>query len=243
MHVRLFALAALVLTLAACGATPLKAPLSPQSLAGTFEAEATKTLLAGFKHIHMAAYARIDANANGEIDEYEAGSSIDLKDFTRADRNRNGRLSKREFMDYATGGSVFGFLRQDRVAFMKQTRDVLWRAFQRLDGDRDRQLKPAELNEKALQKVGIHLRIDGLRLRVALNELDDATFEASDKTGGGTLSQAEFEDYCITSFVKAINPNYQMGPIPAPAPAEPVPADPVPGEEPAGGEDPDETER
>jgi hypothetical protein len=133
-------------------------------------------------------------------------------------------------------------MRQDRVTFMKATREVLWRGFQRLDGNRDKQLKPAELSDKALARVGINLRVDGLRLRVVLTDLDDAIFEGSDKTKDGTLNQAEFEDYCMNAFVKGINPNYQVGPAPAPNPAPPAepaePADPGTGEEPGGdGED------
>jgi hypothetical protein len=89
-----------------------------------------------------------------------------------------------------------------------------------------------ELSDKALAKVGIHLRVDGLRLRALLNELDDNLFETADKTGDGQLSQAEFEDYCINAFIKGINPNYTYGTTPPP-PAEPAdPADPgTPGDD------------
>jgi Ca2+-binding EF-hand superfamily protein len=241
MNARLIALVASAAVLTGCGMSPSR-PLFPQGVASAgAQALATKTLLDGFKHIHRAAFTKLDVNSDGRLDEYEAGSAMDLKDFGRADKNRDGKLTKTEFMNFATGGSVFGFLRQDRVSFMKATRDVLWRGFQRLDANKDRQLKAAELSDKALAKVGINLRIDGLRIRVALTDLDDAIFESSDKTGDGALTQAEFEDYCMHAFVKGINPSYQFGPAPAPNPAPPAepaqPAEPG-GEEPSGdGED------
>lgn len=234
MRTRATVLLVLAAMVGACGAQPNRVAL-PAAQGGSFQAAATKTLQDGFKHIHLAGFSRLDVNTDNHIDEYEAGSFMELKDFARADKNRNGKLTKKEFMDFATAGSVFGFVRQNKNAFMKQTRDVLWRAFQRLDANRDRHLKPVELSDKALAKVGIHLRIDGLRLRVVLNELDDTVFETADKTGDGQLSQAEFEDYCIGAFIKGINPNYAYGTTPPP-PAEPTdpaePADPgTPGDD------------
>ena len=231
MSKRLIATAAIALLLTGCGkvaTAPTLAGAPAQSPA--MEALATRTLLTSFKHIHLAVFTKLDANTDNQVDEYEAGSAMDLKDFGRADKNKNGKLTKSEFMAYATGGSVFGFMRQDKNGFMKQTRDVLWRAFQRLDSDKSRILTPKELGEKALQKVGIGLRIDGLHAKVAIAEVDDAIFEASDKTADGGLSQAEFEDYCMSAFIKGLNPAYNPGGTPAPQP------DPASGggEEPAG---------
>lgn len=234
MRIQVITLCALAAVLGACGAQPTRVALPSVQSAGGVQAAATKTLQDGFKHLHLAAFSRLDVNTDNQVDEYEAGSFMDLKDFARADKNRNGKLTKKEFMDFATSGSIFGFVRQDKNAFMRQTRDVLWRAFQRLDADRDRHLKPAELSDKALNKVGIHLRIDGLRLRSQLNELDDTLFESADKTGDGKLSQAEFEDYCMSAFIKGINPNYASTPTPAPPapPAEPgEPSEPDSDEE------------
>lgn len=229
MSKRLIATAAIAVLLAGCGKSAT-APALPgiPALPPAVEAQATRTLLTSFKHIHLALFTKLDANTDNQIDEYEAGASMDLKDFGRADKNGNGKLTKTEFMNFATGGALFGFMRQDKAGFMKQTRDVLWRAFQRLDGDKNRMLKPQELGEKALQKVGINLRIDGLHAKVAIAELDDAIFEASDKTADGSLTQAEFEDYCMTAFIKGLNPAYQPGGQPAPQP------DPAAG----GGEEP-----
>ncbi len=229
MYKRLFASAAIAVLLAGCGkSAPMSALPGAPVLPPAIEAQATRTLLTSFKHIHLAVFTKLDANTDNQVDEYEAGTAMDLKDFGRADKNRNGKLTKTEFMEYATGGKMFGFMRQDKADFMKQTRDVLWRAFQRMDGDKNRLLAPKELGEKALSKVGINLRIEGLHAKVAIAELDDAIFEASDKTADGSLSQAEFEDYCMTAFIKGLNPAYQAGGQPAPQP------DPAPG----GGEEP-----
>lgn len=231
MSKRLIATAAIALLLTGCGKSAVAPTFAaPQALSPAMEALATRTLLTSFKHIHLAVFTKLDVNTDNSVDEYEAGSAMDLKDFGRADKNKNGKLTKSEFMAYATGGKVFGFMRQDKADFMKQTRDVLWRAFQRLDSDKNRLLSAKELGEKALQKVGIGLRIDGLHAKVAIAEIDDAIFESSDKTADGVLSQAEFEDYCMSAFIKGLNPSYQPGGQPAPQP------DPAAGggEEPAG---------
>lgn len=217
MYKRLIASAAVAVLLVGCGKSA-NAPALPgaPALPAAVEAQATRTLLTGFKDIHLAVFTKLDVNDDGQIDEYEAGVNMDLKDFGRADKNSNGKITKSEFMDFATGGSLFGFMRQDKTKFMKTTRDVLWRAFQRLDGDKNRMLKPQELGDKALQKVGINLRIDGLHTKVSIAELDDGIFESSDKTEDGALTQAEFEDYCMTAFIRSINPKYPIGGQPAP---------------------------
>jgi hypothetical protein len=245
MSKRIIAALAFAVILSGCGKSPVTSSRAgAPALSAAVEAQATRTLLTGFKHIHMAVFTKIDVNADKSIDEYEAGKSIDLNDFTKADKNRNGKLTQAEFMNYATAGELFAFIHQNKKTFMKETRDVLWRAFLRLDADKDRALSTKELSQKALAKIGISLRIDGLRTNVGIKEIDEEVFAYSDKTKDGVLGQAEFEDYCITSFVKSINPKYNIGgnPEPAPDPAPADPADPAPadpgtggGEEPASG--------
>lgn len=233
MSKRIVAAIAFAAILTGCGKSPVSgAMIGAPAQSAAVEAQATRTLLTGFKHIHMAIFTKLDVNGDKAIDEYEAGKNIDLSDFAKADKNRNGKLTQAEFMNYATAGDLFGFIRQNKTGFMKDTRDVLWRAFQRLDVDKDRALSQKELSQKALSKVGINLRIDGLHARVGIAELDDDVFEFSDKTKDGVLGQAEFEDYCVTAFVKGLNPAYNMGGNPEPAP-DPAP----PADEPAAGDD------
>ena len=240
MSKRIIAALAFAAILTGCGKSPVTGTLAgAPALPAAVEAQATRTLLTGFKHIHLAVFTKLDVNGDKSIDEYEAGKNIDLTDFGKADKNRNGKLTQAEFMTYATAGDLFAFIRQNKTNFMKDTRDVLWRAFQRLDVDKDRALSAKELSQKALSKVGINLRIDGLHTRVGITEVDEDIFEFSDKTKDGVLGQAEFEDYCITSFVKGINPKYNIGGNPEPAP-DPAPVDPGTGgggEEPASGDD------
>jgi Ca2+-binding EF-hand superfamily protein len=196
--------------------------------ASGFDASATKTLVAAFKHIHNAAFTKFDANGDKAIDEYEAGPGIDLKDFQKADKNRNGKLTKTEFLAYADGDSFFGFFHQDKNKFMSATRDALYKAFQKLDSNRDRLLSTEEMNNKALKKLGIYLEIPGLHLKVTIDELDKELYTQNDRTGDKSLSQAEFEDYCMDEFIYRINPNFDPNPAPAPTPSEepaPAPAD------------------
>jgi hypothetical protein len=222
-HTLLAALSAAVL-LSGCGQTPMSTALPAANSAG-IEAEATKTLLKSFYHIHMAAYTKFDANGDKTIDEYEAGPGIDLKDFARADKNHNGKLTKSEFMAYADGDGLFGFFHQDKNKFMNQTRDALYKAFGKLDSNRDRLLQTDEMNAKAMKKLGIYLEIPGLHLKVVIDELDKELFSSNDRTGDKALSQAEFEDYCMDEFISRINPNYDPNPQPTPAPSDAPPAD------------------
>ncbi|MFN3429813.1 MAG: hypothetical protein ACK46X_07655 [Candidatus Sericytochromatia bacterium] len=221
-------LAAAVL-LAGCGQGAIS-PAIPTAQTGAMQAEATKTLTKAFAHIHLAAFTKLDANSDKSIDEYEAGPSIDLKDFQKADKNRNGKLTKTEFMNYATGGSLFGFVRQDKNDFMKDTRDALAKAFGKLDSNRDRLLTKEEMTSKALKKLGIYLEIPGLHVKVTINEFDSELFAQNDRTGDKALSQAEFEDFCMDEFIYGINPNYSTEPAAPPAPPAEEPVAP-PAEE------------
>lgn len=217
------ALAALV---AGCG-RGLNVPVAGLTAAAAAqEALATRTLLTGYKHLFMAVYMKLDANSDKFLDEYEASQHIDLKDFQKADRNKNGRLTRKEFMDYAAGAKLFGFMKQDKSDFMKQARAAMAKAFATYDANKDRLLDPKEMSERTLTKHPVFLKIAALHVDVRVVEVDDAVFEAADKTKDGKLSAAEFEDFCVGSFVKGINPNYQMTPTPPPAPANEDPSAP-----------------
>lgn len=207
-------------------------PALPAVGAAPMGALATRTLLDSFKHVHMAVFTKMDANADKVIDEYEASPGMELRDFGKADANRNGKLTVKEFMAYATDGGLFGFMRQDKNKFMRDTRNVLARDFARLDLNRDRLLQAEELDAKAWGKLKLTLSIDGLHTRVTIADIDSELFEASDRTKDGALGQAEFEDYVMNAFIGMINPNYNTGGEPPAPPAE----DPAPpADEPATG--------
>lgn len=216
--------AAVAMLLAGCGKG--YSPALPASAQPGINASATRTLLDGYRHIHLAVFSKMDSNADQHIDEYEAGPDLDLKDFAKADTSKNGKISKREFMAYATEGKFFGFMRQDKNDFMKQARSALLKAFAKLDKNKNLLVEKDEMTTEALKKLGVNLTIDGLRLRAEVNEFDSDLFDGADKTKDGNLSQAEWEDYCMSAFVGQINPNYTPGGAP-PAPPAPTPDEPA----------------
>lgn len=190
------------------------------------EAQATKTLKDGFKHVYAAAFGKCDANADGAIDEYEAGPFIDLRDFARADENKNGKLTNKEFMGWANRGWIFGLFAQNADGFFKSQRRSLLKSFGRLDADKNMLLSANELNDGALTGANLSLTLGGLKTKVQLTTATEEAFAAADKTGDGALSQGEFEDFVLNGWVSQINPKY----TPAPEPNPPAPA-PAPGGE------------
>jgi hypothetical protein len=211
----LSAIPAIALLLVACGTTPATTGLSTGSSTG-FDALATQTLREGFTNIHMAIFTKIDANGDGYIDEYEAGPYFDLVHEFPAASHHHDRISKAEFMAYATQG---GFLtpRDTPSRFVDRMRSFLATTFDRLDQKRTRLLTPDELSDKALVKLGLGFAYPRLHVSVSIDTLDPADIKAADHTGDGLLSQAEFEDLYINEVVKAINPNYHPDPSPAPS--------------------------
>lgn len=239
----LLAVSAALTLLAGCGMTPgTSAGMSSTEAVG-FDALASKTLKEGFKQVHESIFALIDTNGDKSIDEYEAGPYFNLtKEFPKADKTKsgktgNGKISRAEFLKYATAG---GFLtgKDTPTAFLNRMRSFLATAFNRLDqkvpgsglfGKGDSYLTTDELSDTALAKLGLGFAYDKIHVRVTLSTFDPADVTAADKTGDGKLSQAEFEDLYMSSVVKAINPNYVPGgnqPAPAPVDPAPAPADP-----------------
>lgn len=211
MKKTLFALAAAVALTGCSHAVPVV--VSPLAASAPLDAQATDTLMKGYTAIYTAIFTRLDASQDNRLDEYEASAAIDVADFGKADKNKDGKLTKAEFMSYATGGTgVFGFMHQSKDAFLKQSRDALLKAFTKLDKNKDRYLDNSELSDDALQKVDVYLRIDPLHVNVHIQELDDDLMEKADHTGDGKLTQAEWEDYCLSAFTKMVNPS-------SPAPA------------------------
>lgn len=196
-----------IAALAGCGQVP-------SSVRGTttakVSANSTQALKAGFTRVHQAIFAKLDANHDGHIDEYEAGPTIPLNIFTKLDRNRDGRISQEQFVQFATAGGFFtGNDTEDK--FFVRMRDYLGTAFTKLDqpvgamfSRGDGFLSREELSDKAVAKVGLGFRYPTLNVTTTLVTVTDDLYQAADKTGDGQLSQAEFEDLYIDMVVAAL---------------------------------------
>ncbi|MDB5098057.1 MAG: hypothetical protein JWM80_2478 [Cyanobacteria bacterium RYN_339] len=189
--------------------------------AAVTEAQATKTLLDGFGNVYEAAFQKLDANADGAVDEYEAAPFIDLRDMVKADENKDGKLSNKEFTTYGTREGLFGWCHQTKTQFLNQQRSSLLKAFDKLDGNKDRLLTPAEVGAAAIAAQKLTLELPGLKTKVGLKDFNEEDFKAADHTGDGVLGQAEFEDYALSGFIHQINPKFVPAP---PAPPAPAPA-------------------
>ncbi len=213
-----------------------------------FDAAASATLRKGFKEVHTAIFTKIDSNGDNFIDEYEAGPFFSLtREFPKADKGKNGKgngkISRTEFMKYATaGGFLVGADNPNR--FLDRMRNFLATAFNRLDqkeggffGAGDRYLTEKELSSKALRTLGLGFAYEKLHIRVRIDEVPSEDFTAADVTGDGKLSQGEWEDLYMKLVVRAINPNAGGSPAPTP-PADPVPADPTAPADPGAGAPP-----
>ncbi|MEB3198870.1 MAG: hypothetical protein VKP62_16890 [Candidatus Sericytochromatia bacterium] len=176
------------------------------SVPGSLGVRSEAGLAEGFNKVYAAAFAKADANADLMIDEFEAGPFIDVRDYQRADDDRNGKLSEREFRTWASRGGVFGLFHQNVGDFVRIYRRSLLKAFEHLDTDKNALLSPSESNDAALQRANLTLTLKGIRTAVRITAIDAATFQAADKTQDGQLSQAEFEDLAIAAWVTLINP-------------------------------------
>ncbi|MEB3188365.1 MAG: EF-hand domain-containing protein [bacterium] len=231
----------------ACGMNPAVAPATSTVSNTGFEAAATRTLRDGFRNIHMAIFTKIDGNGDGYIDEYEAGPFFSLtREFPNADKTKsgkrgNGKISKAEFMRYATAGGLLSG-KDTPSAFTDRMRAFIAQAFTRLDrpeggkwfGKGDGYLSTEEISDAVIAKLGLGFAYDKIHVRVVLPGFSPDDISASDKTGDGKLSQGEFEDLYMISVAKGINPNFSPDPNPAP-PAPPAPVDPAPAPAPIQG--------
>lgn len=173
-------------------------------------ASSTQALKAGFTRVHQAIFAKLDANHDGSIDEYEAGPTIPLNIFTKLDRNNDGMITQAQFIQFATAGGFFtGSDTEDR--FFVRMRDYLGTAFTKFDQPAsgmfsrgDGFLTREELSDKAVAKVGLGFRYPTLNITTSLVTVTDELYAASDKTSDGKLSQAEFEDLYMDMVVAAL---------------------------------------
>lgn len=227
----LIAFSATVTMLGGCGISSSTGPEFKTGTTAVFDALSSKGLRQGFKDIHAAIFAKIDSNSDGSIDEFEAGPHFDLLRAFPAAAKGQGKISKSEFVTYATAG---GFLsnHDTPTAFMQRMRDFLAKVFQRLDkpapnsglfAQGDGYLSTQELSDKAVAKLGLGFAYERIRFQVGLSAFDSADVTAADVTGDGKLSQAEFEDLYMKAIVKAINPTINPGPAPAPPASGDVP--------------------
>jgi Ca2+-binding EF-hand superfamily protein len=204
---RRIALVAL-LSLSACGVPSGLSPATPGNV--PVQALAAQTLKEGFKRVHKAIFARLDANHDNFIDEYEAGPNLPLDIFEELDRDHDGKISYTRFMEFATEG---GLLAPDDTAdrFFGRMRNFLADVFKRLDrpsggwfSKGDGYLTPEELGATSVAKLGLGFKYPSLNLRVLIPAFDEAALKAADRTGDGRISQGEFEDLYIEAVIQNI---------------------------------------
>lgn len=218
------AAAALLVALAGCGTSQT---LSAAPGAG-FAANSTAGLKAGFKRIYGGIFAKMDGDANGWVDEAEAGQYMSMRDFEAADTASGwgsaNRLSKTEFMAWATRTVLWFHDTPD--SFANRLRLDLGRAFNRLDANRDGLLVKNEISQADLRRLGLYFALDRVKVRVDVKRVSAEALAAADKNGDKKLSPAEFEDLFVEAVVEAL-----VGAPPAPpAPpaVDPAPVDPAP---------------
>lgn len=207
-------------TLTGCGVTPTGS--AQLRNAQGLKAQSSTGLLEGFNQVYQAAFLKADANRDQQVDEFEAGPYIDVRDFRRADADRSGKLSEKEFLTWATRGGLFGLFHQDAKSFARTYRNALLKSFKRLDTDKNQLLTPAEMNDGSLEGAQIALHLKGIKTSVRITTVDEATFRAADKTGDGFLSQGEFEDFAVAGWVALIQKPAQPAPSEPGAVAEPA---------------------
>lgn len=201
-----------VALIAGCGVAPAgNQTVAPQATSAVLEAKSTQGLLAAFDRIHKAIFDRMDSNKDGSLDEYEAGNSMSLRDFEKADLNLTGKVEYREFIRFATDngwkGWIPGFGKSDTAEkFASRFRGYLADRFDRLDINNDGFVKNYELSNKDLQRTMLGLDYPEVNAKVRISAISDDEFKAGDKTADGKLSPAEFEDLFMDLVVKGLTP-------------------------------------
>ena len=94
------------------------------------------------------------------------------------------------------------------------------KVFKRLDENRDGLLVKNEISTRDLAKLKLSFEYDKLKIHQPIKKVPVESFSASDKTGDGKLSQAEFEDMYLEMVIAALGG--EGAPAPAPNPAPPA---------------------
>lgn len=223
----LLAGAAMTISLTGCGAMGTL-PGTANAASTQLQASEATTLKGALERIHAGVFARLDVDANKAIDEYEAGPNLTMKDFQKADKNGNHKLTYAEFKKYAVTNLFF--FKDSPDSFTKRFRSDLGRVFDKLDTNNDRLLVKNEVSNTDLRKLGLTFEYPRLGITVKVQKCDQAMFDAADRTHDGRLGQAEFEDLYLEAVFAALAPNAApVDPAPVdPAPVDPAPVDPAP---------------
>ena len=203
---------ALVGVLAGCGGVQI-APIAAVAPTSTVSTKSTNGLKAAWDQIHKQIFTNLDANKDGKVDEYEAGTTSDLASFRKDDLNYDEVVDYNEFMKFATKG---GFLQgSDTVdKFVGRVRDDLGASFKKLDtmpkrgwfDKGDGLLEMAELTSKTLKGASLGFYYPSLKISFAIAGVTEDQFKAADKTGDAKLGPAEFEDLYVSLVLAGLAP-------------------------------------
>lgn len=193
----LFGVLAIGMT-AACGA--MDDPMMP----GVWQGQSLPVLQDGYFKIHQAIFAKKDINQDGALSEAEAAPNFDLRDFRRADTDRNGALSYAEFEKFARL-DILSIGLDSPERFAKRTRDKLRDDFWHLDRDEDGMLSLKDLNPDKLQKRRMRFVYPSIKFEVAITRINPEDFAQADETKDGWLVESEFENLYVYAVLRAIN--------------------------------------
>lgn len=189
-----------VLAAGMVGCGMIEEPLMPMMWQG----QSLPQLQEGFGKIHEAIFAKKDLNKDGGLTEAEAAPNLDLREFRRADGDRNGVLSYAEFEKWARL-DVLAIGLDSPERFAKRTRDKLRDDFFHLDRDEDGLLSLKDLNPDKLQKRRFRFVYPSIRFEVAIGRIAPEDFAAADETKDNWLVESEFENLYVMAVLRAIN--------------------------------------
>lgn len=168
-----------------------------------WQGQSMPVLQDGFFKIHQAIFAKKDINQDQALSEAEAAPNFDLREFRRADTDRNGVLAYAEFEKYARL-DILSIGLDSPERFAKRTRDKLRDDFWHLDRDEDGMLSLKDLNPDKLQKRKFRFVYPSIRFQVAVTRIAAEDFQAADETKDGWLVESEFENLYVYAVLRSI---------------------------------------